>query len=226
MYLILFILLFTTSTVFAARPLVTDDSSVMGNTGKCQVEGWSQKNKHSAQLWALPTCAVSDSLDLTIGAGYLTTGKTDYLFQIKGSLKSLSTNDMGIGLVIGAVAHPEITRDANQVASYYSYLPVSFSLLDDQLFIHTNLGWHYDKDVKEHNKTWGLAFEIPLNSKWSSVGELYGDYRKETYWQLGLRYAVIPEVFQLDTAIGSLSSDVKKAPWISLGFRWIFDKLF
>lgn len=225
MYLIVLILILINAPVFAARPLVTDDASTMG-AGACQFESWTQRNKQSTEFWALPTCGVSNSLDITIGGGYSTTGKTDYIFQIKNLLQPITTNGMGVGLVSGAVAHPEITRNANQIANYYSYIPISFSLLNDQLLIHSNIGWHYDKDIKEHNAMWGIGFEIPFNSRWSGVGETYGDYRKDTYWQLGLRYAVIPDVFQIDSSIGGLLIHPKEERWISLGFHWVFDKLF
>lgn len=226
MYLILFIYFILTNTIsFAARPLITDDATTT-DAGQCQIESWMQKNYHSDEFWALPNCGITDDLDMTIGAGYSNTGKTDYLFQIKHILKPLTTSGFGVGLVMGAVAHPEITRNANQMANYYAYVPLSSSLFNDKLFIHANLGWHYDRDIKEHNTTWGVAVETKLNSRWSGVGEIYGDYRKDTFWQTGLRYSIILDIFQIDSSIGGILHSGKEDRWFSIGFRWVSNKLF
>lgn len=221
---LIFIVLYSHFAV-AARPLITDDATTT-DTGQCQIESWMQKNDLSHEFWALPNCGITDDLDMTIGAGYSNTGKTDYLFQMKYLLKPLTTESFGVGFVMGAVAHPEITRDANQMANYYAYVPLSVPLFNDHFFIHANLGWHYDRDIKEHNTTWGVAFETKLNSRWSSVGEIYGDYHKDTFWQTGLRYSIIPDVFQVDSSIGGLLHSGKEDRWISFGFHWVTKKLW
>lgn len=223
-YLIL-LLFVVNSLTFAARPLITDDAETTGKD-VCQLESWAQRNKQSTEFWGLPTCGLSESFDITIGMGYSNMGKTDYIFQTKSRLTSLSTHEMGVGFVAGAVAHPEITKNANQIANYYAYVPLTFSLLDKQAFIHTNVGWHYDRDIQEHNTLWGIGFEIPVDSKWSSVGETYGDYHKTTYWQLGVRYVLIPDVFQLDSSVGGTLNKSLTERWVSLGFRWSSNKLF
>lgn len=223
-YLILFIFIVNIST-FAARPLITDDAETTPK-GVCQLESWVQRNKQSTELWGLPTCGVTDSFEITAGGGYSNTGKTDYIFQTKNRLTSLSTHEIGTGIIIGAVAHPEITKNANQIANYYAYVPFSFSLSNDQNLFHTNVGWRYDKDTQEHNTIWRVGFEIPFNASWSSVGETYGDYRKNSYWQLGLRYVLISDVFQLDSSIGGALNNSLTERWVSLGFRWSSNKLF
>jgi len=209
----------------AARPLVTDDATTT-DAGFCQVESWYQQNRHNQEFWALPTCGIAENWDLTVGGGHSSAGKTDYLVQTKTTLKPLTANEMGIAVVAGAVAHPEITRDANQIANYYAYVPLSFSLSNNAFSIHTNVGWHYDRDIRKHSATWGVAFESEVNDRWSIVGETYGDYQQDTYWQTGVRYTIMPDVLQIDGSIGGLFHSGRDDKWFSLGIHWSIDKFF
>ncbi|MEY3219860.1 MAG: hypothetical protein RIT27_1217 [Pseudomonadota bacterium] len=222
---ILLILGICCQTTFAARPLVTDDAKTT-DAGDCQLESWYRQNHHNHEFWALPNCGLTPRLDLTIGGGYSNTGNTDYLLQTKAVLKPFTNDEIGVAFVAGAVAHPEITRNANQIANYYAYFPISISFLNDQFLVHTNLGWHYDRDIKTHKATWGLAFESEINDRWSAIGETYGDYQEDTYWQTGLRYSIIPNVLQIDGSVGGLFHKARDDKWFSLGIRWSINKLF
>ena len=56
MYLIILVLSLISTSIFAARPLVTDDASTMG-AGLCQFEGWLQKISNPLNFGYYPLAA-------------------------------------------------------------------------------------------------------------------------------------------------------------------------
>src|SRR2546427_964583 len=46
---------------------------------------------------------------------------------------------------------------------FRSYVPVTFSMRDDRLFFHTNVGWLRTAQTHRNLMTWGLATEAQLS---------------------------------------------------------------
>lgn len=217
------------SFAFAARPFVTDDARLTTG-GSCQIESWLRIYPDSQEIWALPACNPTGNLEFTIGGGLAKhegeSATNDYVFQAKTLFRPLETNDWGIGLGIGTILHPEINPGPNQFGNTYAYIPLSFSLSDNKLIIHTNAGWLKDKASGLNSASWGIGAELKLHPLWLGIAETYGDNHGNAYGQTGVRYSVIPNLFQVDATFGLQISDPDEAHWVSFGLRYTPDKLF
>ncbi|MFP5404829.1 MAG: hypothetical protein ACLGHY_00300 [Gammaproteobacteria bacterium] len=102
------ILALTSCLAHAARPMITDDASIV-DPKTCQFEAWTMKNRASTAYWAAPACNFSGNLELSVGGARTHdeagTHATDALIQGKTLLKALETNGWGVGLAIGAQRH-------------------------------------------------------------------------------------------------------------------------
>ncbi len=215
----------------AARPFVTDDARLTA-AGSCQVESWTRFYEDSTEVWALPACNPTGNLELTVGGGQaryqdtsLSTSE-DYVFQAKTLFRALETNSWGWGAAIGTVRHPEINPGPNQHGNTYLYFPLSLSFADDRVVMHLNTGWLHDKSLSRERLTWGIGSEINATHRLTLVAESFGDNRANPYWQTGVRYAIIPNLFQVDATVGQQTGTSEDNRWISFGLRFTPASLF
>ena len=214
---------------FAARPFVTDDARLT-TAGSCQLESWMRIYPDSKELWALPACNPTGNLEFTVGGGRArhddAPATSDYVFQAKTLFRPLETNDWGIGFAVGTIRHPEINPGPNMLGNTYAYIPLSVSLNDDKVILHANLGWLKDKASGQNNLSWGVGSEFKLHAKLLGIAETFGDNRSMSYGQVGVRYSVRPDLFQVDATIGQQLLGPGKNHWVSFGIRYTPDKLF
>jgi len=213
----------------AARPMVTDDARLTKG-GSCQVESWVKTYSGGTELWALPACNPKGNFEMTLGTaitkhnGEPTT--EDYIFQAKTLFKELKTNDWSAGVAFGSSKHGnERYPGPNGIGSTYIYFPISHSFLDDDLITHVNLGYIHYKNSSKDSVTWGLGAEYKLQQKLLYVVESYGDHRTSSFIQMGFRYSVVPDIFQIDTTIGR-QVNTDNSEWLSFGIRFTPDKFF
>lgn len=214
----------------AARPFVTDDARLT-TSGSCQLESWTRVYRTSTELWALPACNPGGNLELTVGGGTAKLAdeygrSSDYVFQLKTLAKTLEPNGWGAGIALGTIRHPEVNPGPNLLGNSYVYLPVSVSFADNWLVMHTNVGWLRDKATRASQTTWGIGAELTATARWTLIAETFGNTQDTPYWQAGVRYNVIPGLFQLDTTAGRRYGSERDAQWLSFGLRVTPDKLF
>ena len=224
----------------AARPFITDDARIV-DPGACQVETWFRFNRDSNEYWALPGCNPTGNLELTVGGAYLPAdepyaGRSTLLqVQAKTLFRALTTNGWGVGLAAGGVIRPEDV--ALQVPQLYAYVPASFSLRDDRVVIHANLGaaklsraafedpyvvnaaGQRVKPTPGWSLTWGLGGEFEVARNAYVIAETFGTSRDQPFFQGGVRVWLVPNRVQVDATIGSQSGDWSGARWFSLGLR-------
>jgi hypothetical protein len=214
---------------WAARPFVTDDARLT-TAGSCQLESWVRLYEASSEFWALPACNPGSNLEITLGGGRASyTGAhttDDYVLQVKTLFKPLVARGWGWGLAVGRVEHPEIAPGPNQLGTTYAYLPFSASLAEDRFFLHANVGWLRDKASQQDRNTWGLGGEYYPQPRLAVIAESFGDDKGRPYWQAGLRYSIIPDLFQVDATTGQQQGGDSASRWLSFGLRWTPDRLF
>ena len=217
------------SITFAARPFVTDDARLTTG-GSCQLESWMRVYPNSNELWALPACNPTGNLEFTFGGGIAkpqgeqTTN--DYVLQAKTLIRPLETNGWGWGFAVGTIRHPAINPGPNMLGNTYVYIPLSLSFNDDKVVVHGNLGWLKDKASSLESATWGIGGEFKLHPKLLGIAETYGDNRGFSYGQVGVRFSVVPNLFQVDATYGRQLSGNGASNWVSFGIRYTPDKLF
>lgn len=229
--LVLFLLMFVSSSLWAARPFVTDDARIT-TPGSCQLESWTRIYRTESEYWVLPACNPTGNLEFTTGVGLVSNRNSapnpggDYVFQLKTLYKELSTDSYGVGLAVGMVNHPSPVLGPNLLGSYYGYVPYSLSFNEDQLVTHLNVGYSYDKSSGQSRALYGLGAEVNVIPKMMFIAETYGDTSSSPYWQAGFRYSFIPNLFQMDATIGQQFSNNINARWISLGIRFTPASIF
>lgn len=223
------VLILIPSFTFAARPFVTDDARLTTG-GSCQLESWMRLYPNSKELWALPACNPTGNLEFTFGGGRERSqgeqATDDYVFQIKTLFRPLDTNGWGVGFAAGTIRHPKINPGPNMLGNTYAYIPLSISLNDDKAIVHANIGWLKDKASDLNSASWGIGGEFKLHSKLLGIAETYGDNRGMSYGQIGVRYSVIPDLFQVDATFGQQLSGLGDSNWVSFGIRYTPQKLF
>ncbi len=216
---------------WAARPFVTDDARLT-LAGSCQMESWTRLYRGSTEVWATPACNPTGNLEFTVGGG-LAGAKggngewsNDYVFQAKTLFKTLETNSWGVGIAVGTILHPKINPGPNLLGNTYAYMPLSFSLADDLVVIHSNVGWIHDKASSRDQTSWGLGSEINLNQRVTLIAENFGSSGNTPYWQTGVRYSIVPNLWQVDSTIGRQFGGNSETRWLSFGLRFTPASLF
>lgn len=211
----------------AARPFVTDDARIV-DTGGCQIESFvkRQRRHQENEIWFLPGCAPVGQVELTLG-GFRTDNadagtSSTAIAQAKTLLRTLRTNDFGLALTLGAARLNSI--DPVQQAGWSPFLNVvgSLSVLDDRAVLHANVGSLRDRGLSRTRHTWGLGAEILLSPRFSGIVETYGQEAERPSRQVGLRFWVVPNRFQIDGTLGAQSGQPHSRAWTSIGFRALF----
>ncbi|MFZ2267450.1 MAG: hypothetical protein WAV95_07700 [Azonexus sp.] len=209
----------------AARPMTTDDARLT-DAQACQLETWLHLHGSQQEWWALPACNPGGNLEITAGGALAwASGEPQsgaQVLQMKTLFKPLETNGWGIGLAAGYAIQPGDTRSG----SPYFYVPTSFSLADDRLVIHTNIGYASERENKDNRLTWGLGSEIQVTPRLYVIAETYGQDKGSAFFQAGLRYWLMPNRLQIDTTYGNQFDHLSDKSWLSIGLRIITPTLF
>ena len=209
----------------AARPMITDDARLTDG-GACQVESWVHLHGSQHEFWALPACNPGGNFEFTFGGALAYADGTQesgaLVIQGKTLFKPLETNGYGIGLAAGYATQPGSAHTGNP----YFYVPISFSLADDRVVIHTNLGYTRERENQENRLTWGLGSEVQLTPRAWLIAESYGQDKGNPFFQMGVRYWIVPGHVQIDTTYGSQFGALSDQHWFSIGLRLISPTLF
>ncbi len=116
--------------------------------------------------------------------------------------------------------HPDIQPGPNQLGNTYFYVPVSFSLRDDDVIVHVNVGMLRDRQEDRNKVNMGVGSEFKLGGNFKGVAEVFGDHTQNPFYQVGLRYSLVPEVFQIDGTVGQQVNGDSRTQWLSIGVRW------
>lgn len=205
----------------AARPLVTDDARIV-DPKSCQLESWLRFNRDGTERWALPGCNFTGNFELTFGGSVQPVGDstavTDIQLQGKTVLRPVQPNDYGIALAFGVIEQPKAEHRTSP-GTVYAYLPVTASLRDDRLLLHTNIGVTRDRTEGQTRMTWGIAGENVLTDRVALIAEMFGENKGSPWYQLGLRVWIVPQRVQLDATYGSRFGEQGAARFVSVGLR-------
>lgn len=217
----LLIMLIASGPAQAARPMITDDARTV-DPHACQVESWIKTNRGSREYWALPACNFTGNLELTLGGARTRDAAggetTDAVLQGKTLLKPLETNGYGIALAAGYAGHPA-AHGGRPLGGPYIYMPISLSLADDRVVLHTNVGAKHVREEHGSRATWGLGSETMVTPRVYLIAETFGESRDNASYQLGIRYWIVPNHVQVDTTYGNQYGNKPDARWFSIGLR-------
>lgn len=104
-------------------------------------------------------------------------------------------------------------------------MPVSFSLRDDAVILHLNLGALRNREAGTTRATWGAGSETQLSASNTLIAEAFGQDRGRPYYQFGLRHWIVPNHVQVDTTVGNRFGMQGEERWYSIGLRLISPRL-
>jgi hypothetical protein len=117
------------------------------------------------------------------------------VLQAKMLLKPLATNGAGFALTLGTLV--------GRATSPYFNAIGSFSLADDRVVLHGNLGGIRDNLAHVTRGTWGAGAEILLIApRLYGIVESYGQRGEKPTLHTGLRIWIVPNRLQVDTTVG------------------------
>lgn len=203
----------------ASGPFLTDDAAI--TTGTVQVETWYRTGAAGWETWALPEVQVIPNLELTLGVGTIARGGEvveDFVLQGKTLIRPLAVGDWGIGLTLGAPLRASGRPQGSPRGNFYAYVPLSWSMFEERLVLHHNLGYLYNPaSDSPHDVTWNFVAEVALHERLALAAEIYGDILAVPFYQTGLRWWLNPELALLDlTVIGQLGGSPQISQGLSL----------
>jgi hypothetical protein len=203
----------------AARPFVTDDARIV-DAGGCQVESFlKRKNSGDSEFWLLPACDPVGRVEFTAGGLRERSGSEDGsvgIIQAKTLLKRLETDGSGFALTLGALRR----RYGVQPSYWNPFLNAiaSRSFSGDRWVLHANAGVIDERWSHRALHTWGIGAEIAVTGRLFAIVESYGQELESHGRQIGVRYWIAPNRFQVDSTLGWQ----RAASWVSVGLRALF----
>jgi hypothetical protein len=200
----------------AARPLVTEDASILA-PGYCQLETWVQQNDPGVDYWAAPHCHAGGQWELIAGLGHMGTAAGggrhgQRALRAKTLLWPMGRQAWAVGLVLA-----DQFGAGDSVAGDWSVtVPLTVSLFARRLLVHANAGWLRRHDGP-NGMTWALAGEWNVAPRTGLTLETYGAAHDRSYLQLGARYDLVPNRVTIDAAIGSRAGLPGAGRYIAIG---------
>jgi hypothetical protein len=211
------------------QQFVVDDAALVDRNA-CQLEAWHGETETRFE----PACQLVRGLELMAGVGLVGAGRgrqLEYRLEAKYLLREPGDRRLGVALLAGLEYQPG--EQGAGLESVYAYVPVTVPVRGEQLLLHANLGWHYERDAHEHGGevhdephhalTWGLRADLLLpvaGERFALIGELFGEDRLLPEFQVGLRSELIAERLTLDLSWGGhTQGGLRGAGW-TLGLAW------
>jgi len=212
------------------QQFVTDDAALVGHRA-CQVEVWHGERAS----WLQPACQPLRRLEITAGLGSVPGNggrSAEHVLEGKALLREMTPGGLGIAAV-GGLGFGALAEMSDGMKSAFAYVPVSVSLAADRLILHVNAGWHFERDVHEHNgvqhadahhaATWAARADLLLpfaDDRLTVIGELYGEDRDRPEYQGGIRSIVLPDRLTVDVSWGGHSVSGRRGAGWTLGATW------
>jgi hypothetical protein len=209
----------------AARPFVTDDARIVDDGGY-QLETFVKQQRafDGQEFWFLPAANPFGRVELTLGGIWVKSApdgdSRSAIAQAKTLIKPLETNGVGFALTIGVQRLIPSGPESAETDPYVNGIG-SFSLADDAVVIHTNLGARRDAGAGLTRGTWGLGAEIRLHERLFGIVETYGERGQQPTRHLGLRIWVVPSRVQIDSTLGFQHAEPERR-FYTVGLRLLW----
>ncbi len=214
-------LLACASAVEAGAPLVTDDASVI-ESKSCQFEAWVNSARGARDYWAVPACNITGNLELALGLGGVNpageASSQQFVLQAKTVFRRGDDDAWSVGAV-GGVAHDNGTvQDGASSTGYYAKALLSL-YPSPALEIDLNLGASNDFGAGTVLAA-GAALQYEFLPRATAMAELFRDEKGPGKYQVGLRYALVPDRFEAYASYGSrLGTTASESWWAVVGIR-------
>jgi hypothetical protein len=209
----------------AARPFVTDDARVV-EEGGYQLETFLKQQRafHEREFWFLPAHNPFGRVELTLGGMWVNSApegnSRSLIAQAKTLLKPLETNGSGYAVTVGVVRLSRSGPESGETNPFVNGIG-SFSVADDAVVIHANLGARRDGGASTTRPTWGAGAEIRMTARLFGIVETYGERGEKPTRHAGLRVWAVPDHVQIDTTVGFERTDPERR-FFTVGLRLLW----
>jgi len=213
----------------AGRPLQTEDAGILEPTS-CEIEGVAARERGgglTAREASLRFgCGVGLATQLALAGGRASVdGSHTNLFELAGKSRLWTgAAPKGVeppGLTLAYVLAATKTRPEGWKHGSTELSLVYTRELGGDVTLHSNLGHARDERAKQRSTTWAFALEHASIGGLAPMAEVYGDDRDAAWWNLGLRWTVVPEKVFVDGSWGrQMTGDHPSR--VTLGFKLAF----
>lgn len=210
----------------AGRPLQTEDAGVL-EAKACEVEGVWGRAKASGLPSARETslqfgCGWGYNSQLALAVARASSGGAHANGARLGGKTQLWSNEakeptvftLAYGLTAADVPGSGWKHAATDINAVLS-TPVA------GMTLHANLGWSRDQLASSSATSWGVALEHPGFGSVAPMAELFGDEDNAPWWNLGLRWTVVPDKTYLDLSYGR-QMITGRPSMLTVGFKFAF----
>lgn len=221
--------LLTSQGARAAGAMNVDDAQVL-DAGKCQLETWGKFNHDGTERWLNPSCNLTGNLEVSWGNAWQRDAGGMYLatsqLQGKTVFREMTPGGYGIGMLAGASRQTNSGEDGHQRSwDVYSKLLTSFSFRDDDVLVHTNVGFNRIGEEQTTRLSWGAGNETRLLPRLSFIGEVFGENKGKPGYQAGVRTILVPDRVEMDLTYGNTFGRETRGRYVVLGLRFITPEL-
>lgn len=197
----------------SAQQMVVDDATVMIDK-QLQLEAW----YGSEESWIQPSISLNHLWDFTPGVVFDTDDDLS-LQQIFGELKYIPTDLDFDGYSYGWVGAMFFDTEG-RIDRVYTYLPFTKYVLNRTSQVHLNIGFDGRDNIAgdfEYEFLTGLRADLGLTDRFIILSELFTYDFETPSFQAGIRFDVVPDVFNIDVTYGESFKSEIDYPGLNIG---------
>ena len=197
----------------SAQQMVVDDATVMIDK-QLQLEAW----YGSEESWIQPSISLNHLWDFTPGVVFDTDDDLS-LQQIFGELKYIPTDLDFDGYSYGWVGAMFFDTEG-RIDRVYTYLPFTKYVLNRTSQVHLNIGFDGRDNIAgdfEYEFLTGLRADLGLTDRFTILSELFTYDFETPSFQAGIRFDVVPDVFNIDVTYGESFKSEIDYPGLNIG---------
>jgi hypothetical protein len=219
--------LLAASPAHAGRPMATEDAEVIDD-GDCELESFGgrfgARGEPASRIGSAQVgCGIGGGSQVALAVARsgpkgapiraLALGGKTRLWHSQVSQTSWA-------LAWGLTAERGDGHGLRQESSYLT--AVVTRPLNDELNLHANLGWSHARSSRQSTLGWSIGLEQAVSDRLDLTLESFGSDREHAPWlQTGLRWAVAPDKFYVDTSLGR-QTGASGASAFTIGLRLAF----
>ena len=205
----------------AGAPLVTDDASII-ESKSCQFETWANGTQGARNYWIVPACNFGGGVELSLGLADVNPqgepGSYQTVLQAKTVFTKAADGAWSIGAVAG-VGHDSGPPAAGASSTAYYAKGLLSLYLNDELEVDLNLGTSNDFGAGAIVAA-GAAIQYQPLPRTTLLAEIFRDEKGAGKYQVGLRYAIVPDRFEAFASYGNrLGNPIEASWWATLGIK-------
>jgi hypothetical protein len=213
------VLALATLPALAARPLSTEDASIL-DAKECQLEAWLDFAQEAAQGWLVPACNFGGHVEWQVGFARTQAHGESHFSDAYAQAKSawrLGEGPWSVGGVAG------ILRRGLEAHVHRWDNPYVLAIATGEfggLMTHGNIGWSRDRETGRDVTPWGVAVEYAAHPRITLLAEAFGVNSERPFLRAGLRHAAIDKHLDLDISVVTRANGTRSERLLSVGFLY------